>query len=87
MYLQSDGSSFVDFSHKVIFKFLMKHRKVQKKVGDFMGGKVLDLPELRLYHKGRADEKKENEAEIKRLQSENDKLRKELERLKGAKAN
>ena len=72
----------------------MKHRKVQKKVGDFMGGKVLDLPELRLYHKGRADEKKENEAEIKRLQSEskklqseNDMLRAELARLKGAKAN
>ncbi len=63
-------------------------------MGDFMGGKVLDLPELRLYHKGRADEKKENEAEIKRLQSEskklqseNDMLRAELARLKGAKAN
>ena len=78
----------------MIYKFLMKHRKVQKKVGNFMGGKVLDLPELRLYHKGRADEKKENEAEIKKLQSENkkyqlenDRLRAEVERLKGAKAN
>ena len=80
-------SVIIRLTHKVIFKFLMKHRKVQKKVGDFMGGKVLDLPELRLYHKGRADEKKENEAEIKKLKSENDKLRKELERLKGAKAN
>ena len=55
----------------------MKHRKVQKKVGDFMGGKVLDLPELRLYHKGKADGKKENEAEIKRLQSESKKYQSE----------
>ena len=94
-------SVIIRLTHKVIFKFLMKHRKVQKKVGDFMGGKVLDLPELRLYHKGKADGKKENEAEIKRLQSEskkyqseskklqseNDMLRAELARLKGAKAN
>ena len=87
-------SVIIRLTHKVIFKFLMKHRKVQKKVGGFMGGKVLDLPEIRLYHKGKADGKKENEAEIKRLQSEskklqseNDMLRAELARLKGAKAN
>ncbi len=71
----------------MIYKFLMKHRKVQKKVGDFMGGKVLDLPEIRLYHKGKADGKKENEAEIKKLKSEVERLNKELDRLKGVKAN
>ncbi|MBR5338003.1 MAG: hypothetical protein IK152_08455 [Lachnospiraceae bacterium] len=30
----------------------MKHSNVQKKVGDFMGGKVLDLPEFRIYDQG-----------------------------------
>ena len=75
-------SVIIRLTHKVIFKFLMKHRKVQKKVGDFMGGKVLDLPELRLYHKGKADGKKENEVENKKLKSENKKLQSENDRLR-----
>ncbi len=88
-------SVIIRLTHKVIFKFLMKHSNVREKVGDFMGGKVLDLPELKLYHKGKADGIKEGtaigvkqgEAERKKLQSENDRLRKELDRLKSAKAN
>ena len=63
-----------------------------------MGGKVLDLPEVRLYHQGVEEGRKEGrkeghreglkeglmegEAERNKLQSENDALRKELEALK-----
>ena len=84
----------IRLTHKVIYKFLMKHRNVQEKVGDFMGGKVLDLPEIRAFHEGKAAGRKENEAKIKKLQSEskklqseNDRLRAELARLKQANLN
>jgi hypothetical protein len=33
----------------------MKQDNVQKKVGDVMGGKVLDLPEFRIYDQGKAE--------------------------------
>ncbi len=42
-----------------------------------MGGKVLDLPEVRLYHQGVEEGRKEGEAERVRLQSEYDEFRKE----------
>ena len=66
------------------------HDIVQEKVGDLMGGKVLDLPILRVFHDGQAKGKAEGivegraegEAERKRLQEENDALRKELDELK-----
>lgn len=44
----------IRLTHKVIYKFLMKHRNLQEKVGDFMGGKVLELPEIRAFHEGKA---------------------------------
>ena len=60
----------------------MKQEKVQKKVGDFMGGKVLDLPEFRIYRQGLADGEKKGEKKLKKLEDENEKLRRENEELK-----
>ena len=55
-----------------------------------MGGKVLDLPEIRIFHEGKAEglaegEKKglaKGERQRKKLSDENASLRKEIERLK-----
>ena len=64
----------------------MNHDKVQEKVGGIMGGKVLDLPEIRIFHEGKAlgieEGKMQCEAERKKLSDENDYLKKELERLR-----
>lgn len=49
-------------THRVVFKFMMKHENVQKKVGDVMGGKVLlDLPPIKAYDTGKAEGKAEGE--------------------------
>ncbi len=49
--------------HKVAYKFSMKCENVQKKVGDIMGGKVLDLPEFIAYDQAKAEGKAEGMAE------------------------
>ena len=75
--------------HRVANKLTANHENIHKKVGDIMGGKVLDLPEIRIYHqgidKGREEgeaERKILEAERKSLENEVAKLRKELEALR-----
>ena len=67
----------------------MNHAKVQEKVGDIMGGKGLDLPEIRLFHEAKnlglaegEEERKKLADENEKLSNENELLRKELERLK-----
>ena len=64
----------------------MKHDKVQEKVGDVMGGKVLDLPEIRIFHEGKAigyaEGEAKGEAERKKLADENVSLKREIEELK-----
>ena len=80
----------IRLTHKVVYKLTMKHTKVQEKVGGIMGGKVLDLPEIRIFHEGKAEglaegEKKglaKGERQRKKLSDENASLRKEIERLK-----
>ena len=71
---------------KVIYKLTMNHAKVQEKVGGLMGGKVLDLPEVRVFHEGKAQDiaegKAQGEAERKMLSDENAALLKEIEELK-----
>ena len=67
----------------------MKVDKVQKKVGDVMGGKVLDLPCFRIFDEGKAEGREEGRAEgeqeRKALELENERLKKEIEQLKAAK--
>jgi len=53
-------------------------------VGDIMGGKVLDLPIIRVYHDGLAEGEAKGEAERAKLQEENDSLKKEIKRLKAS---
>ena len=44
----------ISLVHKVAYKMTMKREVVQKKVGDIMGGKVLDLDIIRARHDGLA---------------------------------
>ena len=71
---------------------------MQDKVGGIMGGKVLDLPEIRIFHEGKAEGLKEGkaeglkegkaeglkegEAERKKLSAENAELEDEIVALK-----
>lgn len=80
-------SAIIKLSHRVAYKLTMKQDKIQKKVGDFMGGKVLDLPEFRIYDEGKAEGLAEGEAkglakgEAKGLAeglAEGEKMRKEM---------
>lgn len=43
----------------------VKRRNIQKKVGDVMGGHVIDLPEFKIYDNGKADVRAEGRAEGK----------------------
>ncbi len=76
----------ISMTHKVLHKLTMNHEIVQQKVGDVMGGKVIDLPIIRVYHQGKdeglAEGMAAGEAERKRLEEENESLRRELESLK-----
>ena len=76
----------ISLTHKVVYKLTMKHDKVQEKVGDVMGGKVLDLPEIRIFHEGKAigyaEGEAKGEAERKKLADENVSLKREIEELK-----
>ena len=56
-------SVIIRMTHSVAYKLTMKREIVQEKVGVFMGGKVLDLPEIRIYHQGKAEGKAEGIAE------------------------
>lgn len=42
----------IRLTYSVAYKLTMKKDRIQKKVGDVMGGKVLDLPGFRLYDQG-----------------------------------
>ena len=93
-------SVIIRLTHSVAYKLTMKRKNVQKKVGEYMGGKVLDLPEIRIYHqgeaagikkgeaagikKGEAAGIKKGEAERKRLEGEIRELQKRIEILEAA---
>ena len=56
-------SAIIKLTHSVAYKLTMKQDNVQKKVGDFMGGKVLDLPEFKIYDQGKEEGRKEGREE------------------------
>ncbi len=60
-------SAIIKLTYSVAYKITMKQDNVQKKVGDVMGGKVLDLPEFRIYDQGKAEGKAEG-SELKLIQ-------------------
>ncbi len=70
-------SAIIRLTHSVAYKKTMGQANVQKRVGDVMGGKVLDLPEFILY-----DKIAEIESERDELAQENEKLKHEIEELK-----
>ena len=80
----------ISLTHKVVYKLTMKHDNVQEKVGDVMGGRVLDLPEIRIFHEGKAVGYAEGEtrgeakgeAARKKLAEENVSLNAEIVSLK-----
>ncbi len=72
--------------HEVANKLTANHTNIHKKVGAIMGGKTLDIPEVKIYHKGkdegRAEGRAEGEVERKALEAEVIRLKEELETLK-----
>ncbi len=79
-------SAIIKLIHSVAYKLTMKQENVHKKVGDVMGGKILDLPEFRIYDQGKADGIAEGLAEgeekRRKLADENARLRQEIEQLR-----
>ena len=61
----------------VLYKYTMNYKNVQERVGDVMGGKDLDWPEVELQKK-----LKKAKDSIKREKQRNDALKKENEELK-----
>ena len=74
-------SAIIKLTHSVTYKLTMKQDNVQRKVGDFMGGKVLDLPEFKIYDQGKAAGKAEGEEERKELAQEIAQLKKRIKEL------
>lgn len=80
-------SVIIRLTHTVAYKLTMKRENIQKKVGEFMGGKVLDLPEIRIYKQAKAEDAaiiKGLEEDKKGLEEENRSLREEIERLRAS---
>lgn len=48
-------SVIISLIHKVAYKITMKQKNVQGRVGDIMGGKVMDLEVIRAHREGMAD--------------------------------
>ena len=48
-------SVIIKLTHRVAYNLTMKRKNIQKKVGDLMGGHVIDLPEFKIYDNGKAD--------------------------------
>lgn len=74
----SSYSVIITVTHSVFYKLTMNHPNVQEKVGDIMGGKDLELPEVMFYRRGL----EEGEAERKALAEQVEQLQKEIEELK-----
>ncbi len=71
-------SVIIKLIYSVAYKLTMKQENAQRKVGEMMGGKVLDLPEIRIYKQAKA----EDEAIIKGLEEKNRSLEDEVKMLR-----
>lgn len=47
-------SVIINMTYKVAYKLTKKHKNIQEKAGEVMGGQVIDLPEFRIYDEGMA---------------------------------
>jgi hypothetical protein len=63
-------NAIIRLTHKVVYKLSMNHEKVQEKVGGIMGGKVLDLPDFKVFREGKAEGLKEGEKERQQMAQE-----------------
>jgi hypothetical protein len=86
-------NAIIRLTHKVVYKLSMNHDKVQEKVGGIMGGKVLDLPDFKVFREGKAEglaeglqmgeEKRQQMAEeIKEGEEKRKQMAEEIEALK-----
>ncbi|MCR5702699.1 MAG: hypothetical protein K6G76_11220 [Lachnospiraceae bacterium] len=58
-------SVIINMIHKVAYKMTMKREKVQKRVGDIMGGKVIELEVITAHRQGIAEGRTEGRQEGK----------------------
>ena len=78
----SSYSVIITVTHSVFYKLTMNHPNVQEKVGDIMGGKDLELPEVMFYRRGLEEGEAKGAEKIQALSEEIERLRKENELLK-----
>jgi len=76
----------MNLTRSVTCKFTKNQSKVQRKVGDMMGGKILDLPCFKIHDEakaeGLAEGRAEGEEERNRLAAENARLKAEIDEMK-----
>ena len=56
-------SVIIKLIHRVAYNLTKNRKKINEKVGDFMGGQVLDLPEFKIYDDGKAEGRIEGRVE------------------------
>ncbi len=66
-------SVIINFTKRIMNKLTVNHSVIREKVGDAMGGEVLDLPEIVIFRQGKA----EGEQERKILEEKNTALKNE----------
>jgi hypothetical protein len=76
----------IKITQTVVHKYTESYQCIQKEEVDVMGGKIMDLPEIRIRHEALAEGEAKGEAigEAKG-QAERDRLRSEIEQLKADK--
>ncbi|WP_034467655.1 hypothetical protein [Butyrivibrio proteoclasticus] len=74
-------SAIIKLTYIVSYKLTMKTDNIQKEVGDFMGGKVLDLPEFMIFDQGKEVGLAEGEAKRQALAEERDSIAEERDSI------
>ena len=71
----------IKITQTVVHKYTESYQCIQKEVVDIMGGKIMDLPEIRIRHEALAEGEAKGQAERERLETENGQLKCENEQL------